>query len=145
MKAVVNGKRYDTDHAELIAQSWNGLGYSDFRNRSTELYRTPKLGKWFRVDSGGPLTDMVVGYGDGIGGSSRLTPITPDQALELLEELGEVDAIDQYFGDRVQDVDDEPGDYQIRTVDSAGNAAAPQSPVGTPPKAPSQGQEGPDI
>jgi hypothetical protein len=103
MIAIIDGKRYDTDKAELIFQYWNGKPTNDFKYRTKTLYRT-KLGSWFLHHYGGPLTDMGV---DG-GYSESIEPMTDiDQVYNFLErsssEPEALKAIETYFPDRIVD------------------------------------------
>lgn len=102
MFAIIDGKRYDTDKAELIFQYWNGKPRSDFKYRFKTLYRT-KLGSWFLHHEGGALTDM--------GGDSGFESIEPmndlNQVYNFLErsssEPEALKAIETYFSDRIAD------------------------------------------
>ena len=47
MKAIIDGKRYDTERAPKMAEYGNGLGRSDFRNLDEELYRTDVRARGF--------------------------------------------------------------------------------------------------
>ena len=56
MLRIIDGKRYDTETANLICDiSPNDFHYGDFRYESTHLYRTGK-GTWFIAGEGGPLS-----------------------------------------------------------------------------------------
>ena len=103
MIAIIDGKRYDTDKAELIFRYWNGKPSNDFKHRTKTLYRTEK-GSWFLHHFGGPLTDMGV---DG-GYSESIEPMTNmEQVYSFLErsssEPEALKAIETYFADRVAD------------------------------------------
>lgn len=100
---IINGKRYDTSTAKKVAEAWNGLGPSDFRNYSEELYRTPR-GNWFLWGEGGPMTRYARPVGNnGYCGGSKLIPLTPEEAREWCEQNDEPDVIDKYLGDQVED------------------------------------------
>ena len=55
MKAVINGKRYDTNTAELIGEYSSPGGYSASYHLEESLFRTEK-GQYFLAGAGGPLT-----------------------------------------------------------------------------------------
>lgn len=46
MKRIINKKVYNTETATLIAETTNGLSYSDFNCIKEDLYRTKK-GQYF--------------------------------------------------------------------------------------------------
>jgi hypothetical protein len=103
MKAIIDGKRYDTETAECVASWSNGLGPRDFKHCDEGLYRT-KAGSWFLRGSGGPLSSWSKPYGNnGSQGGEGIRPLGADEALEWLERHGENDAIEEHFADKVQD------------------------------------------
>lgn len=104
MKAIIDGKRYDTETATHVANGGPaGLGRSDFRWYDEDLYRTPR-GNWFLAGEGGPMTRYARSCGDNTTtGGEAITPLTPDEALQWLENEGETEAIEQYFSESVQD------------------------------------------
>ena len=107
MIRVIDGKRYNTETADKIADWDNGCYTSDFGYYDEELYRT-KNGAWFLVRSGGPMTCMAVSVGSNCRtGSSDLSPMSDNDALEWLQDhSGESDAvaaIEKYFADAIQD------------------------------------------
>jgi len=103
MKAIIDGKRYDTETAELIAEWSNGLGYSDFKHCEEDLYRTRK-GTWFISGAGGPLSSYAVPYGNnGSSGSKAIRPLTAEEARSWLERHRELDALEKYFPDAIED------------------------------------------
>lgn len=103
MRAIIEGKRYDTQTAEEVAHYWNGLGPSDFKNVSETLYRT-KRGNWFLSGEGGPMTRYAQPVGNnGRSGGSAIIPLEPSEALAWLESKHRTDEIEQYFSDQVED------------------------------------------
>jgi hypothetical protein len=82
MKAVIGGKRYDTETATVVASYRNG-------DYSMTLYVT-KNSNWFLVSESG-LT------------GSHLTPLTGKQALSWLEDHRESAAIEEYFAADIED------------------------------------------
>ncbi len=102
MRKVVNGLLYDTKNADFVEDFWNGLGNSDFRNLSEELYKS-KNGKWFLVGRGGPLTKYSETVGNMRSGSKNLIPLSDDEAYEWLEEYSDVETILKYFPNKVKD------------------------------------------
>lgn len=107
MIRVIDGKRYNTETAELVYKYENRYNYSDFHYRSKTLYRTQK-GAWFIHHYGGALTDMAVAVGsNGTGGSADIEPLDDEDAFGFLQAHSDEDdaleAIEKYFADRVQD------------------------------------------
>lgn len=103
MKAIINGKRYDTKTAELIHEWGNGYLPNDFNYREKNLYRT-KAGKWFVHHEGGAMTDMAEPAGsNSVAGGSSIEPITDEQAFTFLCEHGGEGAAEKWFPDKIQD------------------------------------------
>ena len=96
MKGVINQKRvinnltYNTETAEEIARWRNGLGGSDFRSCSEQLYRTKK-GNYFVAGEGGPMTQWRYDTGNGYCEGSGIHPVTVPEAIVWCEDH-EVDA-----------------------------------------------------
>jgi len=85
MKAVIDGKRYDTETATLIAH--DAYGYPrDFSHWEEGLYKTSK-GSWFTAGSGGPMTRYAVDLGNNSrGGGSEIFALTEEEALAWCEQ-----------------------------------------------------------
>ena len=87
MKKIINGKRYDTDTATKVAH-WYGYSQKDFQKNDfqlciKDLYVT-KSRKWF-----------IAGEG--------LTPISEDEAQNLLERHDFIDALEKYFSNKIEE------------------------------------------
>lgn len=76
MKAIINGKRYNTETATEVASDGYGLP-NDFRSWEEVLYLTPR-GNWFLWGKGGPMTKYRQDTGNGWTGGSRIIPLSPD-------------------------------------------------------------------
>lgn len=83
MKKIIDGKRYDTETAELI-HKWRSSSSSDFKSCTEMLYRT-KSGAWFLYGQGG------------------IRPMVAGEALGWLEQHGGDKQIEKYFPDQVTD------------------------------------------
>lgn len=103
MKQTINGKTYNTETAELIADVSADCGCRDLCYWETGLYVTKK-GNYFLSGSGGPLTTYArsISYGNTSGGS-RISPITREEALEWCEQHQLQDAIESYFASDIED------------------------------------------
>lgn len=103
MRAVINGKRYDTKSATLVASWSNGEDTSNFHHCEEELYRTPR-GNWFIAGRGGALSPYRESLGVGSWGpGAEIRPLSPEEAMAWLEQRGRVAAIEKYFPDQVED------------------------------------------
>ena len=102
MKKIIDGKRYDTETADDIADWGNGLGCTDFRNINESLYRT-KNGAWFLAGSGGAMTRYSVSNGNMSSGGSDIIVLTDDEARRWLEDHDYNDTLETYFSDQISD------------------------------------------
>jgi hypothetical protein len=98
MKAIIDGKRYDTETAEELAGCSNTNDYGDFRHEGYKVYRTPK-GNYFMHYWGGPLSSYATKHGDEYRGDEGLRPLDNQEARELLEGCGRdgATALEKYF------------------------------------------------
>ena len=103
MKAIIKGKRYNTETAEWIASYHNGCTTSDFKYLSEDLYRT-KNGNWFIAGEGGPMTTYArhVGNGNKSGGK-KIIPLTQDDVIQWLEQHEETEVLETYFPEHIDD------------------------------------------
>ncbi len=102
MKTIIDGRRYDTELATLVASWTNHHNRGDFRRVEEDLYVTPS-GAWFIHGAGGPMTEYAVPCGDGTTGSERIIPLSEGGAYDWLEEHGFTDQLEEHFADRIQD------------------------------------------
>lgn len=105
MKAIINGKRYDTEAPKTVCIAvWTHSYSSDFEFTHEELHRTGK-GAFFLAGRGGPRSSYAerIGNSGGWSGSSRITPLSADEALSWLESHDLTDAIEAVFGDSIED------------------------------------------
>lgn len=102
MKKFINGLRFDTKKAELIADYEYGH-QGDHGWLYEAIYRTAR-GNWFLAGNGGARSK----YGERVdqntyGAGEALIPLSADEALAWLERHGETDAIEAYFSDKISD------------------------------------------
>jgi hypothetical protein len=104
MKAIIDGKRYDTETAtEICDVSPRGFYRGDFRYEDTQLYRTPR-GNWFLAGEGGPMSRWARSVGlNGYSSGRGLRPLDADEARALLEQHRRTDDIEQYFASEIED------------------------------------------
>ena len=103
MKRIIDGKRYDTETADHIAQASASCPVNDFNHWEENLYRT-KSGRFFLVGEGGPMT----GYARSCGqnqwtGGSDLQPLTDDEARSWLERHKHTEALEEFFADLIEE------------------------------------------
>lgn len=101
-KAIINGKRYNTQTATKLASYGNNLGDNDFRYLSEALYKTPK-GEYFLSGAGGANTKYSISEGNTRWNGSRIDVLTPDQARAWLEEHQKLEALESEFGKDIID------------------------------------------
>jgi len=97
MKKIINGKRYDTETAEMVADD-SYSNYGDFEYWSEELYRT-KRGNWCLCGEGGAMSRYSRSVGQNeTGGGSAIIPLAEGEALAWLEAHTEdSEAYEEYF------------------------------------------------
>ena len=104
MKAIINGKRYNTEAPNTIAVAeYSSSGSrNDFQYYKEALFRTGK-GSWFLAGEGHGMTKYAGHYGNMSGWGSSIIPLSKDDALAWLERNNEFDAIEKYFASQVCD------------------------------------------
>ena len=103
MKRIIGGKRYDTEKAELIAETAASCSRSDYAWFEESLYRTAK-GYWFTAGTGGPMTRYAVSVDmSSRSGGSAIHPLTSGEARQWLEDAEEWSALDEHFADELED------------------------------------------
>lgn len=98
MKRIINGRKYDTETAELVGSTDNGLFPHDFGYICHELYRK-RTGEYFLESEGGAMTRYAERDGDGWRGGSVIEPLTYEQARAWAEEHMEADEYEAEFGE----------------------------------------------
>lgn len=101
-KKIIDGKLYNTETADLVAEWHNGLGSGDFNSRSEELYLTKK-GAWFLHGEGGALTRWSKSNGNSSWGSSNIVPLSADEAREWLEQHDCTEELETHFKDEIEE------------------------------------------
>jgi hypothetical protein len=108
MKAIINGKRYDTAKAILIGKA-NNIGTqvsskSDFGYWEAGLYKTPRSGVFFLAGEGGAMSMFSSSCGGGMRGyGSGIIPMSNADALEWAAKHLDMDDVEEHFADAIED------------------------------------------
>lgn len=102
MRSIIGGLIYDTEKAKQIADYEPPVNRGDFQWYSESLYVTAK-GNWFLVGEGNAMSPYSCREGSGRGPGSRLRPLSNDDAQAWLEERREVEALEEYFADKLEE------------------------------------------
>lgn len=98
MKQIINGKKYDTETAKLLASYRNGGGWRDFNHFEEDLYRK-KTGEHFVHGVGGPATRYAEREGSNTWtGGEKIRPLTEQEAREWVEKHAN-DMYEEIFGE----------------------------------------------
>lgn len=104
MRAIINGKRYDTSKAEFLGQGYSKANRGDFSFWKAGLYRTPRSRAFFLAGLGGPMTRFAEPVGqNGMQGGSKVIPLTAGEALEWAEQHLNPDEVEAAFGSVIED------------------------------------------
>lgn len=87
MKAIVNGRIYNTDTADVVCDVSYGWSGSDLNWHETILYRT-KNGAFFLAGKGGPRSMWAQRHGGASSNGSGLRVIDFDEARARMEAAG---------------------------------------------------------
>ena len=107
IEKVINGRRFDTAKAILIARIQSGgvgaLGLMDFQSFEEALYKTPKSDRFFLAGRGGALTKWgrPSPCRDGSVSGEGLHEVTFDEAYSWAEANQCFVDLDYWFPDRI--------------------------------------------
>lgn len=99
VKKIINGKKYDTTTARLIASWSNGYYLGDFDFCEEFLYRK-RNGEFFIHGHGGARSSYsrTIGHNTWTGGED-IRPIDIEDAKRLIEEYCDVEVYESEFGE----------------------------------------------
>ena len=97
MKKIINGSKYDTETAKMMAVNAYGR-VGDFSHWEEELYKT-KSGKFFLYGEGGASSKYGVWEGNEGRGDEKIMPMSVDEAKEWAENALNGDEYENIFGD----------------------------------------------
>jgi hypothetical protein len=98
MKKIIEGKKYDTDTATMIASAESSCNRSDFGWWEEDLYRTPR-GRYFVAGSGGPMSKYSRSIdANNWSGGEGMEVLTDAEALAWCERHSvDADVIAEHF------------------------------------------------
>ncbi len=102
MKRIINGKRYDTESAEIIASWSNGYNPGDFNYCDEDLHKTKK-GAYFIAGDGGALSKYAESCENGSCSGEGIRVLDEDQAFAWLEQTGNTEALESEFPNRIEE------------------------------------------
>jgi hypothetical protein len=102
MKSTIDNKTYNTETATKVAEASNHAPYNDFRAWRETLYMTRK-GNWFLHGWGGAMTKYATHYCNSSSDGEQIIPMSREQALAWCAEHNAQEAIDNHFGDLVEE------------------------------------------
>lgn len=103
MKKILDGIRYDTDAAELLAVASRGE-FEDLDHFVCALYRSKRAGRYFLHGQGGPMSRFGQAAGNNkFVGSRDLIPLTKEEALQWAEQYLTVEEIERAFPGEIED------------------------------------------
>jgi hypothetical protein len=101
MKAIIDGKTYNTETAEEIA-GWHN-DHTGFTQYGEWIYKTKK-GAYFVYGEGGAASPYSQPSGDnGYTGGSKIIVLTEAEVLARLEKWGDVEAIEKHFSHMIEE------------------------------------------
>lgn len=97
MKAIIDGRRYDTEKSDLVCRVLEG-NCNDFRHIDAGLYCTPRSNSFFLAGWGGAMTVFARNNSDNTkSGSDRIIPLSEQDALRLAEQHASREDIEKFF------------------------------------------------
>jgi hypothetical protein len=102
MKQIINGKKYDTDTATLLAGWSSHHNPGDFNGSHEELYRTGK-GQYFLHGQGGALSQYSRPVAGGSGWGERLELLTPEDAFNWAVDRLSPEKVEELFPGQVEE------------------------------------------
>ena len=95
MKKIINGRKYDTETANMLSVISRGDGFTSVME---SLYRKHN-GEYFLHASGGPMTKYGVHEGNSISGGSSIIPMDESAAKRWAERNLDGDEYEAIFGE----------------------------------------------
>jgi hypothetical protein len=96
MKKVINGRRWDTDKANLVCEAQFGSP-RDLDYVKEGLYQTPRSKRYFLAGEGGPLSIFAHCDGNSCCGGEKIIPIDTEVARWLAEMNAPEETVKKFF------------------------------------------------
>lgn len=96
MKKIINGRKYDTDTAEIIDSYSNECTNSSCFCETLYQKRTKEI---FLYCYGGPMSKYCQSCDNGWTGGEKIIPLTLDDAKEWVENHSTVETYEELFGE----------------------------------------------
>ena len=104
MRAIINGKRFDTATATLIGQDSYPGSRSDFQWWEAALYRTPRSGQFFLAGKGGPMSRFARSTGQNAwSGGEAIIPMSLEDARDWAERQLTTAEVEAGFASHIED------------------------------------------
>lgn len=98
MEKIIKGRKYNTETAQEVCGYSNGLPFGDFDWVEETLF-VKRTGEYFLCAKGGARSKYAVPDGDFMGGGSEIIPLSEAEAKSFVEENGDVETYEKYFGE----------------------------------------------
>lgn len=99
MKAIINGRKYDTETAKEMAYAESDCGRNSFGWYEETLYKK-RTGEFFLAGEGYAATKYATHYEGGTRGpGSKIIPLTYEEAEEWGERNLSADRYEEIFGE----------------------------------------------
>jgi hypothetical protein len=102
MKSIIDGKLYDTEKAEEIAEWENMQNCTDFHWYYERLFVTTKR-NYFLHGQGGAASRYAESGGGISSGSEAIIALTDDEAFDWLAKHGHTDVALEHFPAMIED------------------------------------------
>lgn len=103
MKKIINGRKYDTDTANTIAEWDNGRGVNDFKYELETLF-LKRNGEYFLFGEGGAMSKYAQNMGDNSwSGGAAIIPLSYESARQWAEKHLDADDYEEAFGEVSED------------------------------------------
>lgn len=107
LNKIIEGSKYDTDTAKMLASRDNDLSQGDFKWCRETLYRT-KAGKYFIHGEGGAMTQYAQSCGNNTWtGGERIEPMSREAAQKWAQECLDGDEYEDVFGKITEETEKE--------------------------------------
>jgi hypothetical protein len=97
MRKIINGRTYNTETSKFIGAWSNGYYSNDFAYCKESLYKNTK-NAYFLHGDGGAMSKYSKHYGNSVGGSEDIIPMSTEEAKVWAEENLDAEQYEAEFG-----------------------------------------------